>query len=89
MSTQAEWEEQLRAEGFKDVYIAEDGPNVFYPVHVHGEKTAHVILEGEMTLVVGETSRLLRAGDRCDVPGDEPHSAKMGTSGCMYLVGEK
>ena len=41
-------EEQLRSEGFRRVYVWEDGPNVFYPDHTHAVETA---LEMEATVV--------------------------------------
>jgi len=48
----AELESQLQKEGFQHTYTWEDGPEVFYPDHTHNKPTAHVILSGEMTLVM-------------------------------------
>ena len=42
----------LRSEGFRHTYVWQDGPNVFYPDHRHEEETAHIILSGEMTLML-------------------------------------
>jgi hypothetical protein len=41
-----------------------------------------------MTLTVGGKSQTYLVGDRCDVASGEIHSAKMGPSGCRYLIGE-
>ena len=83
-------EAQLRAEGFRHVYVWQDGPNAFYSDHTHAVDTAHIILEGEMTLTCGGTTRTFVAGERPpDVPAGAVHSARMGPQGCRYLIGEK
>ncbi|HVB57441.1 MAG TPA: cupin domain-containing protein [Candidatus Acidoferrales bacterium] len=80
---------QLEAEGFSHTFVWQDGPNAFYPDHTHGGLTAHIILDGEMTLTMKDESQTYRVGERCDVPAGAVHSARMGADGCRYLVGEK
>jgi uncharacterized cupin superfamily protein len=80
---------QLVSEGFADTFVWQDGPQAFYSDHTHNGKTAHIILDGEMTLTMEGQSRTFRVGDRCDVPAGTVHSAQMGPKGCRYLVGEK
>ena len=80
---------QLETEGFSHTFVWQDGPNASYPNHTHAGLTAHIILDGEMTLTSGGKSQTYRVGERCDVPAGAVHSAKMGPSGCRYLVGEK
>lgn len=80
---------QLESEGFSHTYVWQDGPNAHYPDHTHSGLTAHIILDGEMTLTMGEKSNTYRVGERCDVPAGAIHSARMGPRGCRYLVGEK
>jgi len=82
-------ERQLRDEGFLHTYVWQDGPNAFYSDHTHAMETAHIILDGEMTLSQGGQTRTFRAGERCDVPAGAVHSARMGDGGCRYLIGEK
>jgi len=81
--------EQLRSEGFRKTYTWQDAPNAFYPEHTHPSETAHIILDGEMTLTTKDGARAYRAGERCDVPSGAVHSARMGPQGCRYLIGEK
>jgi len=69
--------------------VWQDGPQAFYPDHTHSDLTAHIILNGEMTLRMNGRSQTFRAGERCDVPAGAVHSAQMGPSGCRYLIGEK
>ena len=83
-------EQQLRREGFRQVYVWEDRPHAFYPDHTHGGETAHIILDGEMTLTCGGSTTTYRAGERPpDVPAGAVHSARMGPQGCRYVIGEK
>ena len=80
---------QLLSEGFSHTYMWEDVPNARYPNHTHGVETTHIILSGEMTLIMDGVSRTYREGDRCDVPANAVHSARMGPKGCRYLIGER
>ena len=81
--------QQLRSEGFRRTYTWQDAPNAFYPEHTHPTETAHIILDGEMTLTTKNGTRPYRTGERCDVPADAVHSARIGPQGCRYLIGEK
>jgi mannose-6-phosphate isomerase-like protein (cupin superfamily) len=81
--------EELRQEGFRQSYVWQDGPNVYYAEHVHNEQTAHIILSGAMTLTIGGRAKTYYAGERCDVPAGAAHSARVGPQGCRYLIGER
>ena len=82
-------EKQLHGEGFRNTYIWEDGPGFRYSEHTHPFETAHIILEGEMTLTIDRHSTTYHAEERCDVPAGTVHAARMGPAGCRYLIGEK
>ena len=82
-------EKQLREEGFTHTYVWQDRPHACYPDHTHPTETAHIILEGEMTLTMDGQTHTFRAGERCDVRAGAVHSAEMGPAGCRYLIGEK
>jgi mannose-6-phosphate isomerase-like protein (cupin superfamily) len=82
-------ERQLHDEGFLHTYVWQDGPNAYYSDHTHATETAHIILEGEMTVKHAGATRTYCAGERCDVPAGAAHSARMGPHGCRYLIGEK
>ena len=89
MDDAAKLTQQLRAEGFAHTYVWQDGPNASYPDHTHATETAHIILDGEMTLIMGGRSTTHGKGERCDVPAGATHAARMGPAGCRYLIGEK
>jgi quercetin dioxygenase-like cupin family protein len=87
--SEGELRKKLEVEGFAHTFVWQDGPRAHYPDHTHAGETAHIILDGEMTLTIGGRSQTYRAGERCDVPAGAVHSAQMGPQGCRYLVGEK
>ncbi|MEW6433198.1 MAG: cupin domain-containing protein [Myxococcota bacterium] len=86
--TEAEAKAQLEREGFADVYVWQDGPNAVYPDHTHPTLSAHIILEGDLTLTQGGATRRWTAGERVDVPAGAVHSARIGPRGCRYVIGE-
>jgi quercetin dioxygenase-like cupin family protein len=79
----------LAQEGFSHTFVWQDAPNASYPDHTHATETAHIILQGEMTLTVANHSRTYRSGERCDVPAGAVHFARIGPEGCRYLIGER
>lgn len=81
--------EKLIEEGFTNIYVWEDAPGAFYPDHTHPRVTAHVVLEGEITVTSEGKTNTYRKGDRFDVPAGTVHSARVGPSGCRYIIGEK
>jgi mannose-6-phosphate isomerase-like protein (cupin superfamily) len=81
--------QQLRAEGFTHTYVWQDGPSARYADHTHATETAHIVLDGELTLTMAGHSRTYGMGERCDVPAGAVHAAHMGPTGCRYLIGEK
>ena len=87
--SEAEYEQQLRADGFGGIFVWRDRPDAFYPDHTHAGITAHVVLEGEITVTFGGRTVTYRAGDRFDVPAGAVHAARIGPGGCRYMVGEK
>jgi hypothetical protein len=86
---ESEFVSQLQREGFSHTYVWEDGPKVRYGNHTHAMETAHIILEGEMTLTMNGVSKTCGLSERCDVPADAVNSAVMGPQGCRYLIGER
>lgn len=87
MIDQTYWEKQLEVEGFSQIYVHQDPPFLEYPEHEHPVRTAHVILSGGMTIWSGGREVELRAGDRFDVLADVLHAARIGSEGCVFLIG--
>jgi quercetin dioxygenase-like cupin family protein len=61
-------------------------PGAVAPRHVHHkEDEGFWVLEGEVTLDVGGTTIVARAGDYAFGPRDLPHSYRVGPDGCRML----
>ncbi len=84
-----ELKEKLEQDGYRHVCVIEDPPNKFYKNHAHLADTAHIILEGQMTLFLETGEKTAREGERFDVPKGDIHSAKIGPNGCKYIIGDK
>lgn len=78
-----EWMEKLKQEGFTDIETRPI-PTGDFPEHTHDQHTVHVILDGELTIVASEDTRVFRAGDRVEFPAGTTHKSK-GTSGRMII----
>jgi quercetin dioxygenase-like cupin family protein len=89
MQTEEQVREQLTNEGFAPIYVWEDVANAEYPEHTHEKLTAHVVLKGEITLTDKSGTKILKEGERFDIPAGTTHSAKCGPDGCKFVVGEK
>lgn len=84
-----ELEEKLKSEGFSGVFVHTDRPGAYYPDHTHTGVTAHIVLEGEITVTSEGKTETFEPGQRFDVPAGAVHSAEIGPSGCRYMIGEK
>lgn len=84
-----ELEARLISEGFSGIFVHRDSPNAFYPEHTHSGITAHIVLDGEITVTSEGQTVTYQAGERFDVPSGEVHSASIGPKGCRYMIGEK
>jgi hypothetical protein len=75
-------------DGFKEVYEWYDEPNTIYEEHMHKGKVSIYIAEGSVTFS-GGINRTLVKYDSFDVPINTLHSAKVGSEGCKYIVGQE
>ena len=81
--------EKLKTEGFAHVYEWTDGPNVSYEEHAHLGKVSFYVLNGNIEVIIGDKHINLQEQDRIDVPVGVPHTAKVGSTGCTFVVGEE
>lgn len=85
--SEAEARTLLEQDGFTQIYLHKDGPNFEYPEHEHPVYTAHIIIEGSMTIWQGGKEHVCRAGERMNFEKSTPHTAKMGPEGCTFITG--
>lgn len=60
-------------------------PSLDMPEHRHPQEQLGVVLRGELTLRIGEESRLRRAGDMWVIPSGVPHAVVVGAGGCTVV----
>lgn len=81
--------EQFKSE-FPHVYEWTDEPGKIYAKHTHKGKVSLYVAKGEVTFFFPNTkeNKIISKGERFDVPIGVAHSAKVGSEGCSYIVGE-
>lgn len=79
--------EELKKE-FSHVYEWTDEPNTIYEEHAHKGKVCFYVVEGSILMNIDGVHSTIKKGERLDVPVDHPHTAKVGTEGCTFIVGE-
>jgi len=60
-------------------------PGAVVPRHSHPNEEFGQVVEGALTLEVGDERGHLVAGDAFLIPGDLPHAAVAGPDGCLLL----
>jgi hypothetical protein len=78
-----------RARGFEDVVERHWEPLTVVDTHTHPFAVDAVVVQGEMWLTVGDTTRHLRPGDRFELARDEPHAERYGAEGAVYWVARR
>jgi len=81
--------ESLTKEGFPDTVLVTREPNGEVGVHGHPFEAKALILEGEMSIRVGDEERAYHVGDVFHLAANEPHSERYGPEGVTFLVGRK
>jgi quercetin dioxygenase-like cupin family protein len=79
----------LAQEGFAEVVTVTREPDGKLDIHEHPFEAKALIVEGELTLRVGEIDRLYQVGDVFHLPAHVSHSERYGPVGVQYLVGRK
>lgn len=78
-----------RARGFEEVVERHWEPLTVVDTHTHPFAVDAVVVQGEMWLTVGDTTRHLRPGDRFELARDEPHAERYGAEGAVYWVARR
>jgi quercetin dioxygenase-like cupin family protein len=65
--------------------VVDLAPSLVMPEHRHHQEQLGVVLRGELTLRIGDDSRLRRVGDLWVIPGDVPHGVVVGPEGCSVV----
>jgi len=79
----------LEKEGFESVFEWTDPARTEYPEHAHKGKVSLYITDGSVTFDFEGTIKVLKVGDRLDVPIGALHTATVGDRGWSVVVGEE
>lgn len=86
--TESEIEKMIRGDGFDPMKFSNSAGDI-YQLHQHPETKLLVFLEGTMEVVAAGEKFSCTAGDKLVIPGNAPHSAVVGPSGCTFFWSEK
>ena len=80
---------KFESEGFKSVYEWQDAAGTVYPEHSHSGKVSLFVTDGSIAFDFSGEKKEVTAGQRFDVPPNTPHSAVVGQTGWIVVVGEE
>jgi quercetin dioxygenase-like cupin family protein len=81
--------EMLAREGFQTTVLVEREAGDFADGHAHAFEAKALILEGEITLRIGDNETRYQTGDVFHLEPNEAHTERCGPEGVCYLVGRK
>ena len=81
--------EALTAEGFQSIAEVARKADEFVDVHAHPFEAKALILDGEISLRLGEAERRYGIGQIFHLHPQQAHSERCGPAGVTYLVGRK
>ncbi len=60
-------------------------PGTVLPDHHHQNEQSGAVLEGDLTITIGNETKTLRPGDAYLIPSDVLHGAIAGPAGCLVI----
>jgi quercetin dioxygenase-like cupin family protein len=82
--TEPDYFAQLEAEGLKPTRWS-NGPDAVYGEHAHPYRKILVVESGSLIFSIAGEERLMKRGDRLDLPPHTQHSAVVGPEGVVCL----
>lgn len=76
---------KLSGEGYQPNRVIEP-PDARYDNHLNSYDLILAFVAGSADVKVADTVYACIAGDRLNIPGDQPHSATIGREGVTYLM---
>ena len=89
MELSERWIKTFEEEGFASVYEWSDPADTVYKPHSHKGKVSLFITDGEIEFDFSGEKKIVKAGERFDVPIGAEHSAVVGPNGWIGIVAEE
>jgi quercetin dioxygenase-like cupin family protein len=86
--TRAEFEADVAREGY-EVRDGQIEPNVHRQPHAHDFDARLLVLDGTITLAIGDEWITYRAGDACSIPAGTIHAEHTDGDGARYVLGRR
>lgn len=83
------FESEILAQGFDEVLERVWAPGTVVDTHTHPFAVMALVVQGEMWLTEGDSTRQLHAGDRFELDFEAPHAERYGPEGATYWVGRR
>jgi hypothetical protein len=85
----AAFEADARAQGFDEVAERRWDPRTTVETRTHPFAVKALLVQGEMWLTVGDSTRHLRPGDTFELERDMPHAERYGVEGATYWAARR
>ncbi|MCB9818808.1 hypothetical protein H6788_01370 [Candidatus Nomurabacteria bacterium] len=89
MELSERWIKTFEEEGFASVYEWSDPADTVYKPHSHKGKVSLFITDGEIEFDFSGEKKIVKVGERFDVPIGAEHSAVVGPNGWIGIVAEE
>jgi quercetin dioxygenase-like cupin family protein len=89
MELSERWIKKFEDEDFVSVYEHQDAAGTVYEEHAHQGKVSLFVTDGSITFDFSGEKKEVKANERFDVPIGVLHSAVVGPTGWIAIVGEE
>lgn len=89
MELSERWMQKFEAEGFSNVYEWQESADKVFEEHAHQGKVSLFVTDGSITYTINGVVTEVAQNQRFDIPAGVPHSAVIGDSGLIAIVGEE
>jgi quercetin dioxygenase-like cupin family protein len=83
------FEAELRRDGYGEISVVRFEIGHDLPVHAHAYDVRALVIEGELTIVVGGKPRRYRPGEVFSLAAGCPHAEQAGPEGVRFLSGRR
>ena len=85
----ADFEAAIRAEGFEDIIEKTGEPNFQAKPHTHPFDVRILVLEGQLTVTMGDEPHVCGPGDTFKMQSECEHFESHGPAGSRYILGRR
>ncbi|NIM28368.1 MAG: cupin domain-containing protein [Gammaproteobacteria bacterium] len=84
-----QFEQRMQEKGYGNAEVKTYPPNTDGPMHTHDVSVMALVLSGEITLALEESSTTYAVGEWCELAAGTLHTERTGASGASILLAYK